>query len=295
MDQYFLSRVIAYADLHGFSDAPTSLGFGGLSLVRAYRPSELMNTLYVPLLCFVLQGQKETRFGTRTVRFAAGDTLIVSINMPTVSQVTVASSEKPFVSLAIEIDLDIIRSLQVELELTGADTTREATIAAGACSDALAQAIQRLFDLLERPVAEKNIMAPLLLREIHFRMLLEGHSGMLRQLARPDSHESRINRAILKLQNDFSEPISVEDLAGLAGMSTSGFHQHFKAITAKTPLQYLKDMRLLIAQQRILSSVEPVSLIGYQVGYESAAHFSRDYDRKFGYPPSKTRDLVRAG
>lgn len=292
MNLQFLTQVITYADRHGLSHLPTSLGYGGLSVVRAHQPSELMHTLYVPLLCFVLQGQKETRFGSHTVRFSASDTLIVSINMPTVSQVTVASSEKPFVSLAIEIDLDIIRSLQMELGLTGVDSTKEATITAGACSMELSFAIQRLFDLHEASVAEKNIMAPLLLREIHFRMLLEDHSGMLRLLARPDSHESRINKAILKIQNDFSEAIAVEDLASLAGMSTSGFHQHFKAMTAKTPLQYLKDMRLLIAQQRLLSSVESVSSIGYQVGYESAAHFSRDYDRKFGYPPSKTREKL---
>lgn len=257
--------------------------------MRARKPSALMNTLYTPLLCLVLQGQKETRFGDQTVTFSEGDTLIVSINIPTVSQVTLASEATPFVSLALEIDLGMIRTLQAELELDANDVPESASIASGVGGEALATAMQRLFDLHDRPLAEQNVIAPLLLREIHFRMLFEGHGGMLRSLARPDSHESRINRAILKLQKDYAEPIAVQDLAELAGMSASSFHEHFKAVTAKTPLQFLKDLRLLIAQQKLSTSVEQVSTIAFEVGYESIAQFSREYARKFGYPPSQER------
>lgn len=286
MNKNFTSRVIAYADSRGLSDAPTSTGIGGLSIVRARAPSELMNTLYSPLLCFVLQGKKETAFGDKTVTFGANDTLIVSTHIPTVSQVTAASPLVPYVSLAIEIDLGIIRALQAELELDGSTSSETASIVSGASGDELANALQRLFDLHDRPSAEQRIVAPLLVREIHFRMLFERHSGMLRRLARPDSHESRINRAILKLQKDYAQPIAVQELAARAGMSPSSFHEHFKAVTAKTPLQFLKDLRLLIAQQKLSSSTMQVSAVAFDVGYESVTQFSREYARKFGHPPS---------
>lgn len=293
MDKDFALRVVAYADRHDFSDAPTPVGFGGLSIARARVPSALMNTLYTPLLCLVLQGKKETRFGDRSVVFSTGDTLIVSINIPTVSQVLTASSDVPYVSLAIEIDLGIVRALQAELELaSGGAADSDASIASGASDEALASAMQRLFDLHDRLPAERTIMTPLLLREIHFRMLFEGHGGMLRRLARPDSHESRINRAILKLQKDYAKPVTVNELASLAGMSVSSFHEHFKAVTATTPLQFIKDLRLLIAQQKLSTSGDQVSTIAFDVGYESVAQFSREYSRKFGYPPSQERKQV---
>ncbi len=285
----FSADVIAYADKHGLSNEPTPIGVGGLYIVCSREPSALMNTLYNPLLCLVLQGQKETRFGERVVRFSTGDTLIVSINIPTVSQVTVASLAKPYVSLALHICLDTIRAIQAELALSGDDVADNASIASGSSGEELAQAVKRLFELHDRSFVEQKIMTPILLREIHFRLLLEGHGGMLRRLAYPDSHESRINRAILKLQKDFAEPICVQELAALAGMSASSFHEHFKAVTATTPLQFLKDVRLLVAQQKLLATALPVSRVGFDVGFESTAHFSREYARKFGYPPSQNR------
>lgn len=289
MYQDFSADVIAYADTHGLSNEATPIGVGGLSIVCSRKPSALMNTLYKPLLCLVLQGQKETRFGERMVTFSTGDTLIVSINIPTVSQITVASQAKPYVALALEICLDTIRAIQAELALSGDDVIDNASIASGTSGSELAQAMKRLFELHDRSFAEQKIMLPILLREIHFRLLLEGHGGMLRRLAYPDSHESRINRAILKLQKDFADPICVQELAALAGMSASSFHEHFKTVTATTPLQFLKDVRLLVAQQKLLATALPVSTIGFDVGFESTAHFSREYARKFGYPPSQNR------
>jgi AraC-like DNA-binding protein len=289
MNRKMTTDVIAYADQHGFTDEPTSIGMGGLHIVRAHEPSVLKSTLYRPLLCFVLQGQKETKLGEQTITFSAGDTLIVSITIPTASQIKIATSIHPYVALALEVDLSIIRELQSKLGLNSDDTLEHASITSGSCGVDLAHAIEKLFYLHDKPLAEQTVIAPLLIREIHFRMLYEGHGGMLRRLAHLDSHESRINKAILKIQKDFSEPLAVKDLALLSGMSLSSFHEHFKAITAATPLQFIKNLRLLVAQQKLLSTTESVSTIGYDVGYESVAHFSRDYDRKFGYPPSQKR------
>ncbi|MCG8537270.1 MAG: AraC family transcriptional regulator [Pseudomonadales bacterium] len=291
MNPNFAASVIAYADKNNFSDMPTPMGFGGLSIARARQPSPLTQTLYVPLLCLVLQGKKSTQFGNKEVLFGAKDTLIVSINLPTTSQVTVASPKAPYVSLAIEINLDLIRELQLELEheLIDNKMKKEASVASGIGGTELANAMQRLFLLHQRSYAEQKILSPLIQREIHFRMLFEGHGGMLRQLARPDSHASRINRAILKLHNDYAQPITIQQLATLAGMSVSSFHEHFKTTTALSPLQYLKNIRLHKAQQMLSLSADSVSSIGFEVGYESAAQFSREFARKFGYPPSKYR------
>lgn len=289
MYKRLIERVITYSDQSGLTDRPTSLGIGGLSIVRSKEPSALTSTLYRPMLCLVLQGQKETRFGEKMVTFSAGDTLIVSINTPAVSQITHASQAEPYVSLGVEICLETIRAIQAELALSGNQIDEHGSIASGAGKFELVHAITRLFDLHDCSLAEQKIMVPILLREIHFRMLLEGHSGMLRRLAYPDSHESRINRAILKVQKDFAMPIGVQELAELAGMSLSSFHEHFKAVTATTPLQFLKDVRLLMAQQKLLTTNLSVSSIGFDVGFESTAHFSREYARKFGYPPSQSR------
>tara|TARA_R110000764_G_scaffold29470_8_gene69053 strand:- start:181 stop:1113 length:933 start_codon:yes stop_codon:yes gene_type:complete len=293
MTAHLISSVVDYADRHDFADVPTPTPICGLSIVRARQPSQLAGTLYAPLLCLVLQGEKRTMFGSHAVHFSAGDTLIVSINMPTVSQIVAASPEQPYVSLAIDIDLGMIRSLQAELDINRSDERAQpldsASIAAGACNQALAEAFLRLFNLHDRSSAEQAVMAPLLRREIHFRMLVEGHGGMLRRLAHSDSSESRINRAILKIQNDYASAIEVKELADLAGMSIASFHEHFKTVTATTPSRFLKHFRLLVAQQRLTSSVDAVSTIGFDVGYQSAAHFSRDYAREFGHPPSQAR------
>lgn len=289
MEQDFVARIINFADEHGFSDQPTLIGVGGLSIARSRKPSELMNTLYKPLLCLVLQGKKETRFGDKAVTFSTGDTLIVSIDIPTVSQIMVASSEKPYVCLAIEIDLNIIREIQAEMQINNAKINKDTSIASGIAGKELFTSMQRLFDLHTRSAIEQKVLAPLIQREIHFRMLYEGHSGMLHRLSSPDSHASRINLAILKLQQDFAKPISVPELASLANMSLSSFHEHFKAMTATSPLQYLKDLRLHKAQQKLRASNESVSTIGFDVGYESPTQFSREYTRKFGYPPSHKR------
>lgn len=292
MDKAFVSRVVAYADARGFPETPTPIGVGGLSIVRTRGPTPLRNTLYVPLLCFVLQGAKETRLGDRMVRFSAGDALIVSIDIPTVSQVVGASAAEPYVAAALEIDLALLRSLQAEAELDHEETDDGAAIASGRGGPGLASAMQRLFDLHDRPQAEQRAIAPLIVREIHFRMLFEGHGGMLRRLSRSDSHESRINRAILKLQKDYAQPIAINELASLAGMSASSFHEHFKAVTATTPLQYQKDLRLLIARQKLAAGAEPVSAIAFDVGYESPTQFSREFARKFGHAPSQERRAV---
>ena len=140
-------------------------------------------------------------------------------------------------------------------------------------------------NLADRPL-EAKVIAPLIKREIHFRLLLAEHGGMLRRLLRRESHASRISKAISLLGERYTNPLSVPELANTVGMSVSSFHQHFKSITATTPLQYQKNLRLIEAQRLLVDGAKSVASVAYDVGYESLSQFSREYSRKFQMPPS---------
>ena len=151
-------------------------------------------------------------------------------------------------------------------------------------------AMGRFIDLLDRPL-EAKVMQPLILREIHFRLLLDRHGSTLRQLLQRGSHVDRIAQAIARIQEDYTAPIAVAELASIAGLSLSSFHEHFKALTATTPLQYQKDLRLLKARHLLMNGAHSVANAAFEVGYESHTQFSREYSRKFGHSPRT--DLAR--
>lgn len=220
-----VGRIIACADARQAPETPYETGIDGFSLVRCRSATALEPNVYRPLLCVVLQGCKESVTAEERVRFAAGESLIVSVDLPSQSRVTEASPAKPYVALALEIDLQLIRTLEIDaggFELAGEQAR---AIVAGRADDALLDAMARLFDLIDKPL-ERRVLAPLLLREIHFRTLLSAHGAMLRRLSRLDSHASRVHRAIARIRADFPKPVSVADLARTAGMSGSSFHEH---------------------------------------------------------------------
>lgn len=278
------TRVLRFADAREASERPCPTGIDGFTFVRSRRPTTIEPMLYRPLLCVVLQGRKESRLGDERVSFGAGQSLIVSLDLPSASCIVEASPEVPYVALALEIDLRIIRGLHEEVGEADLALDDVPAMIAGSADDALVDAMGRLFELVERPV-ERRVLLPLVLREIHFRMLLAGHGAMLRRLARWDSHTSRVARAIAAIRERFPETVAVADLARIAGMSASSFHEHFKTMTRTTPLQYQKDLRLLEARDRLMAGERSVSGVAYDVGYESPTQFSREYARKFGNPP----------
>lgn len=288
-----IERVCRYADTHNAPETPSETGIAGFSLVRCRRPTPIEPNLYRPLLCVVLQGRKESHLGREWVSFGAGESLIVSLDLPTASRVTDATAEAPYVALALEIDLRVVRSLYEEAGESEIASERARAIAAGAADERLIDAMARLFDLLDRPL-EQKVLVPLVTREIHLRMLLARHGEMLRRLSWRDSHASRIARAIAQIRASFPMSISVAELARTAAMSPSTFHEHFKAITATTPLQYQKDLRLLEAREQLIDGAGSVARVAYDVGFESPTQFSREYARKFGNPPRADRQRTRA-
>ncbi|WP_109466829.1 AraC family transcriptional regulator [Albibacillus kandeliae] len=283
-----IDGICRYADRRGANHLPQPTEVEGLSIVRCRAPTLQEHSSYDPLLCLVLQGAKESALGHERIRFGAGEALIVSLDLPTVSQVVEASPSRPYVALALALDLAMLRGLADEIDAPGESEGASRAIETGVAAERLVAAMGRLFALVEDPV-ERRVMAPLLKREIHFRLLMAAHGGMLRRLALRDSHESRIHRVLGHIRTDYAAPLRVPDLADMAGMSPSSFHEHFRAITASTPLQYIKDMRLLEARRQIQAGGVAISGVAFAVGYESPAQFSRDYARKFGVAPRDDR------
>jgi AraC-like DNA-binding protein len=260
----------------------------GLHVFRARAPTAFEATIYDPILCLILQGQKEMTFGERSYRLGAGECALVSHDLPIVSRVR----EAPYLVVLLNVQVDVLRSLYEDVG--------ELVIQADAQALAVHRANARLLDAVGRYLAlaesevEARVLGPMLLKEIHFRLLASPLGHMLRSLLRHDSHASAIMRALTLLRRDFRAPMVVENLARAVGMSVSSFHKHFKDVTSSSPLQYQKDLRLLEARRLLVAGTATVTAAAFEVGYESPTQFSREYARKFGRPPSKDVESARA-
>lgn len=265
----------------------------GLVLLRHPRPTPLSATLYEPVVCLILQGEKETAAGETRLRFGPGESLVVSHVLPVVSRITQASPASPYLALVLSLDVALLRSLYDEVGPAAVETPRAQAMDVHPADPRLVDALSRYLALADDAL-EQRVVGPLLLRELHFRLLVAPHGGMLRRLLRHDSHASGIERALARLRRDFREPIAVPALAQAVGMSPSSFHKHFKAVTSTTPLQYQKELRLLEARRLLSVEGRSVSSAAFEVGYESANQFSREYARKFGVAPRTDLGAARA-
>lgn len=258
----------------------------GLLILRHLRPTTLEATIYEPVICLILRGEKETILGERSVRFGAGQSLIVSHTLPVVSRITKASSAAPYLALISSLDLSRLRGLQHELGDVSLPSPEARSLEVGETEVAVIDALTRYLALADDPVAAR-VLAPRVLDEIHFRLLLAPHGAMLRELIAHDSQARSVGRAIEHIRREFKQRLAMSDLAKLAGMSASSFYTHFKSITATSPLQYQKDLRLLEARRLLRIEGHTVSAAAHEVGYQSPTQFSREYVRKFGLPPRR--------
>ena len=247
--------------------------------------------VYNPVICLILQGRKEMNVGNRFVSLAEGDALLVSHDLPVTSKITEASLQAPYRALIVSLDLGILRSLYEQVGEAVNDTHDATSLSARAADPAFVAPMVRYLELMDTPL-DAQVLGPMILREIHYRLLLSPIGGMLRNLLSVDSHASRIAKSIQQIRVKFREPLAVGELAQVAGMSQSSFHEHFKAVTGTSPLQYQKDLRMIEARALLERGVPSVSVAGFEVGYESPTHFSRDYSRKFGCSPKN--HLARA-
>lgn len=247
---------------------------------------------YHPIACVILQGSKEAIVGDEKILYKTGMSLIASHSVPAHSSIIEASEESPYMGLAILLDLGILRSLQHEIGELDILAKEYKPLSTAQSSDALIDAMGRYLALAGKPL-EMKVMAPLILKEIHFLLLKASNGDMLRHLTGQDSHVSKVTQAIDLIRQGFKSTLSIPDIAKKIGMSTSSFYEHFKLVTKSTPLQYQKELRLIEAQRLLREENASVSTAAFEVGYESPTQFSREYSRKFGNTPRQ--DLAVAG
>jgi AraC-like DNA-binding protein/predicted membrane protein len=253
-----------------------------LVLLRQHQPSSFEASLYEPVLCLILQGGKQVSIGEQTLSFGPGQCLLVSHHVPVSSRVTRA----PYLALVLAVDAATIRKLYDEVATSALEGEHARAAVTHRADPGLLDALRRYLALAESP-ADAKVLGPLILKELHYRLLVAPFGAMLRSLIRHDSHASAIARAIGQIRGDLRAPIEIPELARQVGMSASSFHKHFRAITSTTPLQYQKELRLLEARQFLRTAGASVTTAAYEVGYESLSQFSREYARKFGLPPSQ--------
>jgi AraC-like DNA-binding protein len=282
-------KVLLHADATGAGTRPAPAGVEGLHIVRLREPTALEPVLYNPVFCLVLQGEKMVCVGKQALCFNRLRSVVIGIDLPTQGRVVEASREKPYIAMALDLDIGLIREMSAVLPEPTPDC-RNCAVGLADADQELLDAMGRLFSLKDKPEAQA-ILRPLLVREIHYWLLVSGHGSMLRSLALPDSRSARIARVAAEIRRNFSDTLKIPDLAREAGMSSSAFHEHFRAFTGTSPLQYQKQIRLLEAQRLILMEGMAVTAAAFAVGYESPTQFSREYSRHFGLSPRQ--DLAR--
>lgn len=281
-------RVSSFAEARGVDGVPVDTGVEGLSVYRSRISTALTPCLYKPTFCLVIQGSKEVHLGARRVSFSAGESLIVSHDIPMVSRISEASEKAPYLALSLPVDVNTMRGLANEIDEAVIDQENSQTLKVGDTEPAIVDAMTRLFALIGQPV-QARVIAPLIIKEIYIRLLLAPHGEMLRQILQQGSAANRISKVLAVLSTDFAQSFTVDDLAGIATMSPSSFYEYFKAMTSTTPLQYQKDLRLLEARRLLMDVGHTVSEVAFQVGYQSPTQFSREYSRKFGNSPSSDK------
>lgn len=282
--------VSRYAEAHARQGSVVQTPIPGLSTVRATEPSGLLHAIAQPLVCLVLQGSKQVAMGAQTFEFSAGESLLITADVPTVSQITRASAAAPYLSIALELSLPVIADLSAQMGVVPRGD--HAPVHVDPTDAEVADVALRLMRLLDRPEAVPLLHASLV-RELHYWLLAGRHGAAIRRLGWPGSHAQRVARAVAVLRADFAQPLPVESLAALAGMSPSSFHQHFRAVTSLSPLQFQKQLRLIEARRLMLSEGVSASSAAFAVGYESVPQFTREYGRLFGLPPVRDTQVAR--
>ena len=275
-------------------DGGSAKPLDGLQIRRASAPTELGHGVSFPALCVVVQGSKEVLLGDDCYRYDADHYLITAASLPTASWVTEASEERPYLGVVLGLDPDLVGSVMVEAgHPAPGDRAAVRAFDVSPLDGGLLDAVARLVGLLDAPAEEARFLRPLVTREIVFRLLMGAQGDRLRQIALLGGHSHRIARALERLREDFDRPLRIEDVARESGMSVSGFHHHFKAVTAMSPLQFQKLMRLQEARRLMLGEDLDAGSAGRRVGYSDASQFTREYKRLFGAPPMRDAERMR--
>lgn len=270
-----------------------------VAMVQGEIPEHRLAAIYDPMVNLILTGSKTMTVGDRTFHYDPATYFVMSVGLPAVGAVHPSAKGDPYLAISLTLDSTMVANLLADIARPSGAGLYGSGFSVAPVTPELLDAWLRMMRLLERP-DEIAALAPAYEREILFRVLQGPHGWMLRDIATPGTALSRIGVAIDWIRRNFAQEIRVEALAGMAALSVSAFHRHFKAVTALSPLQYQKRIRLLHARSQLIAGQGSATSIAFGVGYESPNQFSREYARLFGLPPSRdlvsvTRDLRQAG
>ncbi len=267
----------------------------GLTLHQRRGPTEPCSVAYVPGLVVMAQGRKKVFLGDQSFSYSPDRYLLTSLDLPSVSQVVEASEERPALAFALKLDLPMVRGILLKEELASEDiSTSSPAMTTGLVTPELLGACTRLLELLEQP-RDQAFLGDLIQREIVYRILRSPEGARLRAIATQGEQSQRCAMAAAWLKANYDKPLRVEELARMARMGVSTFHHHFRQLTAMSPLQYQKQLRLQAARAQMLTEGLDASSAAVKVGYESVSQFSREYSRLFGQPPMRDVRSVRDG
>jgi len=266
----------------------------GLHLNRISSSTESVHSVSDPAFCVIAQGSKEIFLGNERYLYDPSHYLLLSAELPLVGHVLDTSKERPYLSLRLELDPILVGSVMVEAgdiaSQNDADVVRAINVSS--LDAGLLDAALRLVRLLDNP-AEAPFLAPLIRREIIYRLWMGEQRDRLRHIAALGGYAPHITRAIERLNQDFDQPLRIDSIAHELGMSVSGFHHHFKTVTAMSPLQFQKRLRLQEARRLMLGEGLDATSAAYRVGYHDASHFNREYKSLFGLPPMRDVERLR--
>lgn len=287
-------EIASIAARHATRDGEVQTAIETLGISRRSTPSAPCHGSYRPCLAMVIQGSKSVQLGTDTINYGAGDYLLTSLDLPVAWRVVEASEEVPHFCIGLAIDSEKLLDLmsRMPIERPQEPVSGQRGIVVNAATPELLDAAIRLMRLLDRP-ADIAAMAPLIEQEILYQILTGPAGGQLMNIVAAGSHGNRIARAIAWLRENFARQLRIEELAEHIGMSVSSFHHHFKTITAMTPIQYQKQLRLHEARRLMLLERLDAGTAGHRVGYQSPSQFSREYSRFYGMSPSRDVDASR--
>jgi AraC-like DNA-binding protein len=259
----------------------------GLQLNRRSAPTACASAAYEPMLIVFAQGQKRINVGKTTYVCDGSNFLLTSIDLPVVSQVTAATKKEPLLGLVLKLDMPLVREILSLQEFYLSKESGDARgMAVGVTSLELLEACSRLVDLLDAP-QDIPFLSSLIQREIIYRLLRSPQGKHLRAIATLGEQSHRTSKAVEWLRMNYAKPLRIEELATMARMGVSTLHHQFRSLTAMSPLQYQKQLRLHVARERMISGGIDAASAAFEVGYESASQFNREYSRFFGQPPMR--------
>lgn len=268
----------------------------GIRLSRASERKGPAPGVNFPTFCIIVQGMKEILLGTQRYQYDPDHYVLSTIELPILIQRVEASPDKPYLTFQFDLDTALVASVMLDAGMPSPrqDSKNARAIDVSPLDSKLLEAAVRIMRLVEASEAEVKVLLPLMQRELIFRLLMGEQSTRLRRMAVLGGHTDRIARAIVRLRTDFDKSFRIENLAHELGMSPSAFHDHFKAVTALSPLQFQKQFRLQEARRLLLSGDVDAASAGYRVGYEDASQFNKEYKRFFGQPPMRDVENLRA-